>query len=276
MPRAPDAPRIGDESRSREAAMPEPDVTTDGVAARAARAAMLNLSRYHRQHERHDALAPLEGALALGRAARTLTTLADRWAAAPAPPGDGVRVPYAGCEDLNDDAVIPSDGVLFMEGEGEPPELARLRRDVTAIADDQEATGAWLASAMEASWTAAGAIRDPRLADVLGERHRIIANDWQAAGLGRLAGRLARRAVDLLARADLSPEGVRADLAGPRVTPGLLHSAAELLDRAADLTAESAMLVHDNERRWRVFRARVETMAGAPGGAPVSGGDTGR
>ena len=186
--------------------MSEPDVTTsDGATARAARAAMLNLSRFHREHERHYALAPLEGALALGRAARTLTTLADRWAAAPAPAPDRVRVPFAGCEDLNDAAVIPSDGVLYMEGEGEPPELARLRRDVIAIADDQEGTGAWLASAMEASWTAAGAIRDPRLADVLGERHRIIANDWQAAGLSVLAGRLARRAVDLLARTDLTP-----------------------------------------------------------------------
>ena len=246
--------------------MSEPDVTTsDGATARAARAAMLNLSRFHREHERHYALAPLEGALALGRAARTLTTLADRWAAAPAPAPDRVRVPFAGCEDLNDAAVIPSDGVLYMEGEGEPPELARLRRDVIAIADDQEGTGAWLASAMEASWTAAGAIRDPRLADVLGERHRIIANDWQAAGLSVLAGRLARRAVNLLARTDLTPGGVRADLAGSRVTPALLHSAAELLDRAADLTAQSAMLVHDNERRWRVFRAHVEALAGAEG-----------
>jgi hypothetical protein len=150
----------------REGIVSEPDVTTGhDRTARAARAAMLNLSRFHREHERHDALAPLEGALALGRAARTLTTLADRWAAAPAPAGDRVRVPFAGCEDVNDAAVIPSDGVLFMEGEGEgePPELVRLRRDVTAIADDQEATGAWLAAAMEASWTAC-AIRDPRLA----------------------------------------------------------------------------------------------------------------
>jgi hypothetical protein len=77
-------------------------------------------------------------------------------------------------------------------------------------------------------------------------------------------------------RADLSPDGADlADLAGPRAPPGLPHPAAELLDRAADLTAETAMLVHDDERRWRVFRGRVEALAAAPGGAPVSAGGTG-
>jgi len=116
---------------------------------------------------------------------------------------------------------------------------------------------------MEASWQAAGRLRHPGLADLLGERHRIIANDWQAAGLSALVGRLARRAAELLAPLDLSPEGVRADLAGPRLLPGYLHSAAELLDRAADLAAESAGLVHDNERRWRVFRARVAAIVAA-------------
>jgi hypothetical protein len=241
--------------------MAQPDHTPGGGPARAA---MLNLSRFHREHERHYALAPLESAVALGRAARTLTTIADRWAAAPAPAEDRVRVRFAGCEDLNDPAVIPSDGVLFMEGEGEPAELVRLRRDVLAIADDNAQTGAWLAAAMETSWGTAGGIRDPRLVDVLGERHRIVANDWQAAGLSALVGRLARRAVELVERLDLSPDAVRADLAGPRTAPGTLHSAAELLDRAADLAAQSAMLVHDNERRWRVFRARVEATGGDP------------
>jgi hypothetical protein len=31
-----------------------------------------------------------------------------------------------------------------------------------------------------------------------------------------------------------------------------------LVDRAVDLTTPSAALVHDNERRWRVFRERAE------------------
>ena len=191
----------------------------------------------------------------------------ERGGAGQAPP-TGAR--FAGCEDLNEPAAIQADGVLFMEGEGEPVELARLKRDLGVIADDYAATGAWLAEAMEAAWEVAGRLRHPGLADLLGERHRIIANDWQAAGLSALVGRLARRAADLLAPLDLSPEGVRADLAGPRLLPGYLHSASELLDRAADLAAESAGLVHDNERRWRVFRARVATIvaAAAAPGAP--------
>jgi hypothetical protein len=59
----------------------------------------------------------------------------------------------------------------------------------------------------------------------------------------------------------VSPSGqVREDLAGPRLDPGYLYSAAELIDRAADLAADSAELVHDNEPRWRAFRARVGTL----------------
>ena len=114
--------------------------------------------------------------------------------------------------------------------------------------------------------------RTRRLADLLGERHRIIANDWQAAGLSSLVSRLVRRAVDLLAPLDLTPRGVRADLAGPWLLPGFLYSAAELLDRAADLAGESAALVHDNERRWRVFRARVAAIVAAGGPPDFRGG----
>lgn len=39
-----------------------------------------------------------------------------------------------------------------------------------------------------------------------------------------------------------------------------LYSASELIDRAADLIAESATLVHENERRWRVFSERVREL----------------
>jgi len=236
-----------------------------GPAAAPQLVAILNLARYHREHEKFYARAPLERAIDLQRAARTLTTLADRWGEAPGAEAPVAGARFAGCEDLNEPAAIQSDGVLFMEGEGEPPELARLRRDLATIADDYAATGAWLAEAMQASWDAAAHLRHPGLADLLGERHRIIANDWQAAGLSTLVGRLARRAVELLAPLDLSPAGVRADLAGPRLLAGRLHSCSELLDRAADLAAESAGLVHDNERRWRVFRARVAQIVAAEG-----------
>lgn len=203
---------------------------------------ILNLSRFHREHERFYARAPLEQAIALQRASRTLKTLAGR-------SGDAVPDP---------------------EVEGEPVELGRLRRDLTALADDHATTGAWLAEAMEASWEAAAGLHHPGLADLLGERHRIVANDWQAAGLSTLLSRLVRRAVDLLAPLDLTPAGVRADRDGSRSLPGRLYSAWELLDRAADLAAESAGLVNDNERRWRVFHARVAELLAA-GSRPAAG-----
>jgi hypothetical protein len=264
---------VGDGARTQGRDEAGADRGTSGEAraeagAAAQLAAILNLSRYHREHEKFYARSPLQRAIDLQRAARTLTTLADRWSEAAPGQASVAGARFAGCEDLNEPAAIQADGVLFMEGEGEPVELVRLKRDLGVIADDFAGTGAWLAGAMEGSWEAAARLRHPCLADLLGERHRIIANDWQAAGLGTLVGRLAHRAVELLTPLDLSPEGVRADLAGPRLLAGYLHSASELLDRAADLAAESAGLVHDNERRWRVFRARVATIvaaAAAPG-----------
>ena len=97
----------------------------------------------------------------------------------------------------------------------------------------------------------------PQLADLLGERHRIIANDWQAAGLDSLIGQLLRRAGKLLEQLEFTPGALREDLAGPRTATAYLFSASELIDHAADLIADSAKLVHDNERRWRVFHDRV-------------------
>jgi hypothetical protein len=221
---------------------------------------VLNLSRYHREHEKFYAQSPLESAISLQRASRTLKTLADRWRRVePAEhhPGN----PYAGCEDLNEPAAIQQDGVLFLEGEREPAELRNLKRDLATAADDFAATGEWLRQAMMSSWeTARALLPQPGLADLLGQRHRIIANDWQNAALATLISRLIHRGLEILDQVELAPEPVRVDLAGPRVVPSYLYSAAELLDRAADLCAESATLVHENEPRWRAFHARVSSL----------------
>lgn len=92
------------------------------------------------------------------------------------------------------------------------------------------------------------------------ERHRIIANDWQAAGLNSLVAQLLRRAGKLLEQVDFSPSALREDLSGSRTATAYLFSASELIDHAADLIADSAKLVHDNERRWRVFHDRVVAL----------------
>jgi hypothetical protein len=75
-----------------------------------------------------------------------------------------------------------------------------------------------------------------------------------------LIARLLRRALDIIGRVDFSPAALRADLAGERTSAAYLYSASELLDRVADLAVQSASLVHDNERRWRIFRERVAEL----------------
>ncbi len=63
---------------------------------------------------------------------------------------------------------------------------------------------------MAASWeVAAGFLPYDELADLFGERHRIIANDWQAASMGQLAGRVVLRALDILDTVELTPEALR-------------------------------------------------------------------
>jgi hypothetical protein len=113
------------------------------------------------------------------------------------------------------------------------------------------------------------------LADVMGERHRIISNDWLSAHMQSLIGTLLARSADMLERVNLTPAAVRADLAGSRVASRRLYAATEIIARAADLCCESAQLVHDNERRWRVTRERteqlVQAMTAGAGQAPTTG-----
>jgi hypothetical protein len=225
-------------------------------------AAMLNLTEFHREHEKFYSVSPREQAVVLQRHSRTLHALADHWSTV-APSRDAPLNPYQGARDLNDPAALQLDGVLFMEGEGEPGEITRLKRDVRLMADDASAAGQWLADAMESSWGVAAVLLEiDELADLLGERHRIIANNWQAAALQTLVARVLARGVDVLDRVDFTPAALRADLAGSRLVVARLHSTAEMFDHAADLLSEFAGLVHDNERRWRVFRTRVEEILG--------------
>lgn len=229
--------------------------------------AMMNLTRFHREHEKFYASSPREFAVTLQRHARTLQALADQWSTTETS-RRAVLSPYEGAEDLNSPAALQLDGVLFLEGEGRPAEISHLIRDLRNAAEDQKATGEWLAQAMESSWSVAAALVEiDGLADMLGERHRIIANDWQAATMNSVQSHLMDRAADLLEHIDFAPAALRADLADGHVSTGLLYSAAEMISRAADLCCDSAGLVHDNERRWRTFRLRVGQVLDARDGA---------
>lgn len=222
-----------------------------------------NLAEFHRLHEEFYAQAPLSSAVEVQRASGILKALADQWRTAD-PVEKPAGSPYAGAEDLNAPGLVSGTGVLFLEGEGEPAEIAKLKRDLETLAADMETSGEWLGTAMEQAWQVAGALAEyPELADLLGERHRIISNDWQSADMQKLVARLLRRALELLERIVFSPAALRADLAGERNGASYLYSASELADRAADLITQSAVLVHDNERRWRVFRLRIEELLGS-------------
>ncbi len=224
---------------------------------------VLNLATYHREHEKFYSESPLHDAITLQRASRALKALAERWSVA-SPAGDTSPSPFAGAADLNDDRATETLGILFMEGEGEPAEIARLKTDLGAMAAAYDATGEWLAAAMQAAWGVAEAlVRYPDLADLLAERHRIISNDWQSASMALQIARDIERALAILGHVDFTPAALRADLTAGRLASRQLFSVSEMLDHAADLAAQSATLTHENERRWRLFRARVEQVATA-------------
>ena len=222
--------------------------------------AVLNLTHFHREHEKFYGQEPRADAVRLQRSARTLQALADRWSST-APQDREFLSPFEGSEDLNDPAAIQLTGVLFLEGEGEPPELTNIKDELRRLAKGQQSTGEWLANAMNAGWDMAAALLDyPDLAHLLGERHRIIASDWQAAEMSRLAGRLLIRAVEMLDKVDFEPTSLRDELGTERAAPGYLYSAAELIGRAADLLSDGAGLVRENERRWRIFHGAVREL----------------
>jgi hypothetical protein len=231
---------------------------------------ILNLAHYHREHELFYSRTPLEAAVRLQVASHALKALAIRWQTngstvsargAPDVPTGQVSNRYSGCTDLNDPGATEALGILFMEGEGEPAEVTKLKRDLLAMADEHDRGGDWLDDAMEGSWMSVEALIGlTPLADVLGDRHRIIVNNWQMASNSRLIAKLLRRAVGLLKAVELTPPAIREDLAGPGAAPGYLLSAAELIDAAADLSTEAARRVHDSEPRWRRFRGRIRQL----------------
>ena len=219
-----------------------------------------NLAEFHREHEKFYSAAPLRDAVELEASSRVLKALASRWSEVE-PQEESLPSPFAGAEDLNPPGLTAESGVLFMEGEGEPTEISRIKREIEQLACGVEehrglageGNGAVMAGRRRAR-------RLPGPCRSTGERHQIIVNDWQAASLQKMIGRVLRRSLDLLSRLDFAPAAIRADLSGPRDTVPYLLSASELIDRAADLLAQSATLVHENERRWRTFAARVEEI----------------
>ena len=217
------------------------------------------LTKFHREHEKFYASSPREFAVTLQRHARTLLALADQWSTTVASTR-AVLSPYEGAEDLDSPAALQLDGVLFLEGEGRPGEIGQLIRDLRT---------------------------PPRT-----EGHRRVAGESDGVLLGgrgctdrdRRTGRHARRAAPDHCQRLASGRHEKRGPPGagpptswststspqprcgrPRRRPSLDRpslSAARWSPRA-DLCSESTGLVHDNERRWRTFRLRVDQVLAA-------------
>jgi len=207
---------------------------------------VLNLARFHREHEKFYAESPLHDAITLQRGSSALKALAERWSVVVVQ-DDPLPSPFAGATDLNDDRATETLGILFMEGQGEPAEITRLKADLGGLADAYRSTdGAWVQAR---PFFAAGAKGAPTL---------VVRT---SASMATLAARNIDRSLAILARVDFAPAVLRADLAGERIAPRYLFSTSEMLDHAADLAAQSAILTHENERRWRVFHQRVQQLS---------------
>ena len=215
-----------------------------------------NLADFHREYERFYAGAPDSRAGELQRHVGALHALADRWAHPRPLQVTVLHRPDA--EGSDDGSPVEIEGLFLPVGEGDAPELQRVAQDLRRLGAEWLATGQWMSDAMAAAWAAATALVEiGALVDLLADRHRIIANDWQAAATTTVAGHLLDRAAEILDRTDLTPAGVRAGLADGAQGPSLLYAAADLVTRAGELLVESTALVSDNEQRWRSFHDRV-------------------
>jgi hypothetical protein len=223
---------------------------------------LLQIARHHRDHERYYAMEGLEQAAAIRRDAGALRALADRWLAGQAPDGgdaryDDPQLKAAGCEDLNDPAALATAGILFMEGEGEPAEIAALKVKLAAERDRCLGTGSWLEDKMQAAWQREAALLTAEHADAAYARHMTLMRTTLTASKLVVAGRLLGAAHAALAPRDHRPAGVRADLHG---AGRLLRATAWLMDAAAGLIAEQAADLGASDPAWTSY---IEDLAAA-------------
>jgi hypothetical protein len=239
---------------------PGADITADDVTAHARK--RISCYKVPRSVELRTEPLPLSGALKpLKRELRRRF-----WEREPSP-----EPAHRPGQDLGPEKPSSSEPAGPQEFAGNARELTPVVADLRRDADGVAATGEWLANAMRASWDLAASLIDiDGLAHLLGERHRIIANDWHAAGIAS-SSPASSYALRTSLNVDLTPAVIRADLATARRSPRPLYAAAELINHAADLSSDSAGLVNDNERRWRTFRERVVQLTAADGGRQLGG-----
>ncbi|WP_037066257.1 hypothetical protein [Pseudonocardia acaciae] len=224
--------------------------------------AMLNVARYHRAHERYHSLLSLEDAVALRRDANSLQAVADRLRddAPPTttPPG-GAGFAAMGCTDLSDASAVTSVGILFMEGEGEPPELAHIRRRFTDLSRGWARSAGWLAEKMDAGWARERALLEPELVDAARPRFAALTRTTAAAHAHDVAARLLDTSAAALSKLEFTPAAVRSQR---RYAASLLRTAAWLATMAAGVIADEGATLGLSDPDWTAYidelEARVE------------------
>lgn len=242
----------------------------DGTVNSSDLSVLRNIATYHREHERYYTVYKMQEAATLAQEANRLKVVADVWLGHGKPldqPGVDFTDPRyraAGCNDLNALSAIPSIGVLFMEGEGEPAELRVMKAKLDAQGTGMAAAGEWLADKMLAAWAReSAALFAPGLIDGARARFQVIVTNWRGSRETLLAGQLLTVAVKWLEQLDFTPEKLRADRlnAGSR-----LRDAAWTIDLAAQVIGRSAVDLAGNDPCWTHYRDRVDAMSSSNNG----------
>jgi hypothetical protein len=229
---------------------------------------LLEVARAHRRHERFYAMTGLEVAAALRRDANALRALADRWVAEPTGAAgaiDDPRFRAAGCSDLNADAATASAGILFMQGEQEPAELAALKRKLSAFAAEQAEISRWLLDMMEHAWGREAILLRPGTATAGFRRHLTVTRTALTAGKLGVSARLAGAAHTALSAQDFRPAAIRADR---RAAAEMARTAAWLLDAATAVLAEQASQLGCSDADWTAYIEQLERLGDSDAGRP--------
>ena len=168
-----------------------------------------DLSRFQLEHGKFYAQQPREQAVALQRHSRALCALADRWARVDATPLNAQN-PYEGPKTSTPQKQFSSNGIL-VRGRRRGADRNHANQDgfprrSSRFDQRQHLVGSGDGEKLVCNH---GLLTYPQVADLLGDHHRIIANEWQAASMSSLAGRVLDRAVDLLDGIDFTQAALR-------------------------------------------------------------------
>jgi hypothetical protein len=220
--------------------------------------AQRNIAAYHREHERYYARQQTEHAAQLYREANVLKVLAGVWLEAPGPdPRPDVdttqgRYHPVASVDLNSRHAIAHVGVLYMEGPGElePSELIVMKTQLRGSAAGAMRAGRWLAEKAQGAWQREQSLSATHSVELAAARLVSICTNWRASRFLHLSGRVLTLGLEVLARQDLSREGVRKDRGGAART---VLNAAWIITMAGSLQARCGMDLSESDRSWTAF-----------------------